>query len=253
MENKRLYWVLAGVIVVIFAICTTKVLLDDKEAPIITINEEVMIDAYSDGMKQSELLKGVTAYDEVDGDVTDSLEVINVVVLSNGKEIQVTYVARDTHSNISKANAKVAYEGNKAFVDVGVGEESTPEQQAKTEAQTTEQPTTEQPTTPVYQLGGSGEPVKINREQVDSTGIPQIELKYTDYTIKKGQSFGSLEGLDLVNTTYDDKANVSNRIVIGNIAGVDVNTVGDYVLTYSVSDTEGNRSEGRELTIHVIE
>jgi hypothetical protein len=57
----------------------------------------------------------------------------------------------------------------------------------------------------------------------------------------------------MVNATYDDKETVSNRIVINGIANVDVNQAGDYVLNYSVSDTDGNRSEIQALTVHVIE
>lgn len=57
----------------------------------------------------------------------------------------------------------------------------------------------------------------------------------------------------MVNSTLDDKEGVSNRIVINGIGNVNTNRVGEYQLVYSVSDTDGNRSETQTLTLHVIE
>lgn len=57
----------------------------------------------------------------------------------------------------------------------------------------------------------------------------------------------------MVNSTLDDKEGVSNRIVINGIGNVNTNRVGEYQLVYSVSDTDGNRSEAQTLTLHVIE
>lgn len=67
--------------------------------PEITLGEAGMVSEYSDDMDTSELLAGVTAYDDRDGDVTDSVTVLNVLVLDNGEYIKVTYAAKDSHNN----------------------------------------------------------------------------------------------------------------------------------------------------------
>lgn len=245
--GKKTYLLLVLSVILVFAGCVICLLLSDREAPVITINTASLPDAYTDDMEVEALLNGVTAYDNVDGDVSDSLIVENMIVLSNAKSIKVVFAASDSHGNIGKEEAILDYKGTKNFIEM-----STEDTTSSTEESTTEKKEEETTEPPVVE-GGSGEPILIDQEEADKTGIPQIELRYTDYTIHKGESFSASEALEMVNATYDSTESVSNRIVINNLQAVDVNTVGDYVLNYSVSDTEGNRSEVRKLTVHVIE
>lgn len=243
MESKKIYFLLIVLVIIIFSGCVISVVVSDRKAPEITLGEAGMVDQYSDDMDTSELLAGVTAYDDRDGDVTDSVTVLNVLVLDNGEYIKVTYAAKDSHNNVAQKSAKIKYSGSKSFINVSVTEDDS---EVQTQETTTAGPDLTQP-------GGSGTPVKIDQEKVKTTGVPQIELKYTDYVIKAGDSFGTAEALDIVNSTLDDKEGVSNRIVINGIGNVNTNRVGEYQLVYSVSDTDGNRSEAQTLTLHVIE
>lgn len=253
MEGKKIYFLLIVLVIVIFSGCVVSVALADRKAPEITFSEAGMISEYHDDTETDELLAGVTAYDGRDGDVTDSVTVINVIVLNSGEYVKVTYAAKDSHNNVAQKSAKIKYSGTKSFINVSVTEEDS---ESESQEPDTEQPTTQEETTApadMTQPGGSGTPVKINQEQVNTTGIPQIELKYTDYVIRVGDSFSTVEALDMVSSTYDDKEGVSNRIVINGVGNVDTSAVGKYVLGYSVSDTEGNRSEVQTLTVHVIQ
>lgn len=221
MESKKIYFLLIVLVIIIFSGCVISVVVSDRKAPEITLGEAGMVSEYSDDMDTSELLAGVTAYDDRDGDVTDSVTVLNVLVLDNGEYIKVTYAAKDSHNNVAQKSAKIKYSGSKSFINVSVTEDDS---EVQTQETTTEKET-----------------------------VPQIELKYTDYVIKAGDSFGTVEALDMVNSTLDDKEGVSNRIVINGIGNVNTNRVGEYQLVYSVSDTDGNRSEAQTLTLHVIE
>lgn len=254
MESKKIYFLLIVLVIIIFSGCVISVVVSDRKAPEITLGEAGMVDQYSDDMDTSELLAGVTAYDDRDGDVTDSVTVLNVLVLDNGEYIKVTYAAKDSHNNVAQKSTKIKYSGSKSFINVSVTEDDS---EVQTQETTTEKETVPQETTTagpdLTQPGGSGTPVKIDQEKVKTTGVPQIELKYTDYVIKAGDSFGTAEALDMVNSTLDDKEGVSNRIVINGIGNVNTNRVGEYQLVYSVSDTDGNRSEAQTLTLHVIE
>lgn len=91
----------------------------DTEAPVITISAEVI--TYYEGSDTSALLVGVTAYDDEEGDVTDSLFVAKVVPFGDNTEAVVTYAARDSHNNISKASRTVNYVAKQIEEDDEVG------------------------------------------------------------------------------------------------------------------------------------
>ena len=185
MESKKIYFLLIVLVIIIFSGCVISVVVSDRKAPEITLGEAGMVDQYSDDMDTSELLAGVTAYDDRDGDVTDSVTVLNVLVLDNGEYIKVTYAAKDSHNNVAQKSAKIKYSGSKSFINVSVTEDDS---EVQTQETTTEKETVPQETTTagpdLTQPGGSGTPVKIDQEKVKTTGVPQIELKYTDYVIK---------------------------------------------------------------------
>lgn len=78
----------------------------DQTYPVITIDEPEIAVSIEEG--QDALLKGVTAYDEKDGDVTDSIVVESVTRFANGKRT-VTYVAFDKDNHVSKAQREISY------------------------------------------------------------------------------------------------------------------------------------------------
>lgn len=61
-------------------------------------------------MTEKELLEGVTAWDEKDGDVTDSLKIEFLVSNTDENTVVVTYVARDKSNNITKENLVLNYQ-----------------------------------------------------------------------------------------------------------------------------------------------
>ena len=123
MESKKIYFLLIVLVIIIFSGCVISVVVSDRKAPEITLGEAGMVSEYSDDMDTSELLAGVTAYDDRDGDVTDSVTVLNVLVLDNGEYIKVTYAAKDSHNNVAQKSAKIKYSGSKSFINVSVTED----------------------------------------------------------------------------------------------------------------------------------
>ncbi len=268
MQGKKLYFLLIVCVIIIFSGCVISTIVTDKEPPEIIISEAGIIDLFTDDMDIKELLKGVTAYDEHDGDVTDSLSIVNLIVINDRQFIQVTYAASDKRNNIAQKSTKIKYSGTKDFINISLTEnDSTDNDGTDNEipSQSDSDTTTEPQDTPVSgenqttesqppaEEGGSGTPVKIDKAAVDATGIPQIELKYTDYTLHKGKEFTTANALSMVSDTYDDSEDVSNRIVINGLEEIDTDTVGDYELSYLVSDKKGNRSEAQKLILHIIE
>lgn len=79
----------------------------DATVPVITIEEDLLqvgFDADDD-----ELLKGVTAYDGKDGDLTDRIIVQSVSKFISDGVCKVTYAVCDSNNNVSTATRKIQY------------------------------------------------------------------------------------------------------------------------------------------------
>ncbi len=81
-------------------------MMEDKTYPVIEIEKSELVLSIEDG--QEALLTGVTAYDEKDGDVTDSIVVESVSRFANGRKT-VTYAAFDSDNHVSKASREISY------------------------------------------------------------------------------------------------------------------------------------------------
>lgn len=80
----------------------------DTTGPVITCEEEsysVPIDA-----TEKKLLDGVEAWDEEDGDVTDSLLIEKKKIIPDTKDFILTCVAMDSSNNVSKYERTITYE-----------------------------------------------------------------------------------------------------------------------------------------------
>ena len=78
----------------------------DQTYPVIEIAEPEIAVSIEGG--EAALLEGVTAYDEKDGDVTDSIVIESVSRFANGKRT-VTYAAFDKDNHVSKASREITY------------------------------------------------------------------------------------------------------------------------------------------------
>lgn len=73
----------------------------DRTAPVITFEKNDLL--YSNGMDESLLLENVTATDDRDGDVSDSLLIEKISLTAKG-DVIVTYAALDSSNNVAKAS-----------------------------------------------------------------------------------------------------------------------------------------------------
>lgn len=83
--------------------------ISDTTAPVITVDQPSAVPEISVKDPQSVLLEGVTARDDRDGDVTASLVVENLGVISREHTITVTYAAFDRAGNVAKTQRTVQY------------------------------------------------------------------------------------------------------------------------------------------------
>ena len=112
---KKLVFIIAGIDIVLLAVCMFLYLGKDRTAPVISFGENAV--SYEEGMDESLLLQGVVAMDEKDGDVSDSL-LVEKIAGTNGKEVIVTYVARDSANNVGKASRAFPVAGSYMGGDV---------------------------------------------------------------------------------------------------------------------------------------
>ena len=107
MKKKIVMIISVGVVFILFAACLIIIFTGDREAPIITFNNSEMI--FSEGDDKETLLAGVNAYDKVDGDVTSTITIESIHVLTDGDKVSINYVARDTKYNIVKQERTIPY------------------------------------------------------------------------------------------------------------------------------------------------
>lgn len=211
IRQKKFVKILLLVIeVLIVVICFWFIFRNNNEGPVISIDSSITIN-YS-GDNEKELLKGVTARDEEDGDVTDSLMIKSTVERTDGK-ILVAYAAKDKDDNVTVETRLIEKS------DSGV---------------------------PVSETTSGQETSSDEGSSVGADGVPVLTLKTTAVTIKKGTAFVPL---DHVEKAEDDKDDAWRRIQVS--GSYDINKAGTYTITYRIIDSDGNSSEARELKLTV--
>lgn len=249
-------------------------LSSDGQGPVISCGEDLF---YQRGMTQEELLSGVTAVDEADGDVTESLVVESVTENEEKSQAIVVYVARDSKNNITKVRRVLPYSGKKdqeskketETQKTGFGAEAGAETGTGTKSETGDETGTETQTETGIGTGtetkseigaetGTGTQTETGIETETESeseelnpGAPIITLTEKQVEIKKGESFNPLEYVAAVVDDYDDKYSLWRDIQIS--GEYDVNETGKYELYFFVVDSAGNTSNRAKLVLTVKE
>lgn len=238
---------------------------EDRKAPEIHFQDNEI--TYVQGDDYEGLLLGVTATDNKDGDVTDSLVVESVYPNDDGGTATIVYVARDSSNNISKANKIVKYQ-----TDSEDAAETDDDSVSGTGDNDAQEATKVNPATspePTQNNGGSaagtsdnGQSQLTNQESDSENetedeseedlpeGSPRIKLSKNKVTITRGDSVNRISFVESITDDKDDENTLWRRI---EIAGdeFDRNTPGTYEQIYYVIDSDGNKSNEAKLTIVV--
>ena len=200
----------------------------DRKAPVITIEGSDI--TYEEDMDEMKLLERVTASDDRDGDVSDSL-VVDAVYKSK-KSVTVIYAAKDKANNIEKRKRVLKYSEMKEEKMEENTEEVIPEDE-----------------------GEAQDDLEIPPEEqqmaLDALQPQQPKLYLTQYEVRLSPGSG-FDGLSFVKDIVDDADSfeeLSKRIQINGNA--DTNVEGTYEIEYLVVDTQGNSSNTAKLTVIV--
>lgn len=226
--------IVAGLIVLCVALgagTAAVVVTDDRKGPEIELPADGDV-TYEEGSDTAPLLEGVTATDEKDGDVTDSLVIENIFPNDDHTSASVVYAAKDSHNNVSKATRRVNYKA--AAEDTPAENESAPaaEEPQQNDAEGTKNETDAQ--------------MEIEALPAES---PKLYLNTYEVTVEAGNDLDKTSYIKEMTDDADSQESLFNQIEID--GDVDTAVPGDYTLTYHVTDSDGNRSNAAVLTVHV--
>lgn len=204
------------------------VIKDDK-GPEITFGTDVPV--YQGNSGDTSLLSNVKAQDSRDGDVSDSLYVDSVSVSEDGTKAMVTYVAVDRSNNVTRATQVLSCNGAAAQPDDQQQENADQNAEAGTEEET--------------QTEENGQ--QEEAAEPENPEAPVIKLNTTQVEIGVSEDFVYNAYVESMTDDKDDSATLSRRLHLD--GDYQSKTAGTYEITYSVTDTDGNRSNDAKLTL----
>lgn len=210
-----------GVTVLFCFIYTT----EDKQGPVISVPEERI--TYKSGDDEEKLLEGVTARDKRDGDVTDSLRIEKIQINEDETKATITYVAKDSKNNVTKAKRVIDNEYVESEND---GSESG-----------------EQQTGEGVQSAGEAANEAAIAELPE--GAPRFYLTAYELNLAVGTEFYALDYVADIVDDVDTLDTLSTQIQLEG----EVNTAvpGVYQLAYYAVDSDQNVSNRAMLTVTV--
>lgn len=108
MKESMINIMLAAGCVVLAAVAGVGIYQEDKTAPVLSCaNEKKLV--YTEGESEEFLLQGITAMDDCDGDVTDSVRIDEIYVTDEDHAV-VVYCAKDRANNIGKLKREIGYQ-----------------------------------------------------------------------------------------------------------------------------------------------
>lgn len=222
---------------------------EDRNGPEISVPQEEI--TYVAGTDTSALLNGVTAQDDRDGDVTDTVTIESIIPNANQTGASVVYVVKDSKNNVTKETRTILYstDANQAAAQAAA-------EQAAADQAAQDQAAAEQ----VAQGDAAGESAQTtddgaaqNEAAIAALSAESPRFYLTQYSVEVERG-ADLNELSYVQEISDDKDSRDELYQGIQISGeVDTNTPGEYTLEYHVVDSDGNNSNAAQLKVTVKE
>ena len=261
-------------IFLLFCILIRLLTSEDRTGPIITYAENSFV--YTEDEPKDTLLKNVSAKDERDGDVTNTIMVENILPMLDSSTAKITYVAKDSNNNITRKEVIVPYkpktdsQGNKSTLITeskgNTGNLSDIENTAGVKADTkVSARLKDRDTTKVADVKKTGKIKEITLAEDTSDPVtgpavnpvktsasdkyPSLKLKTHEVKLKRGEKFDALSYVDKIVDDKDNNYYLFQRIHI--IGYFNMDKAGDYVLLYYAMDSDNNESGKEYLWLDV--
>ena len=204
----------------------------DRKAPEITVEDTEI--SYTEGGDYEELLEGVTAEDNIDGDLTDQVFVDKIIQTGEDSGI-VYYGVMDKHHNVGTARRTITYHLSEN------GDEAVTEQ-------TEEEAEDEEEEAAGQEQAAQTEPKEEETLQPDGAR-PALALTSTETTVAVGTAFDPMSVVKDAVDDVDTKDSLSQRISANGT--YDTSVPGTYTIQYFVTDSSGNTSDPQNFTLKV--
>lgn len=224
MKQRLVMLVLAAGCVLFAAAGALVYLGKDRQPPEITVEKEEI--SYTEGEDYDVLLEGVTAKDNINGDLTDQVFVDRI--LQTGEDTAVVYYGvMDKSHNVATARRMITYYP----AEDGSAEDAEAQEEEKQEETAKKQPEpAEEPLTP-------------------DGARPALALTASETTIAAGTAFDPMSVVKDAVDDVDTRDALYQRISAN--GSYDTNTPGTYTIEYFVTDSSGNTSDPQIFTLKV--
>lgn len=215
---------------------------EDRNGPEISVPQEEI--TYVAGTDTSALLNGVTAQDDRDGDVTDTVTIESIIPNANQTGASVVYVAKDSKNNVTKETKTILYstDANQAAAQAAAeqvaADQAAAEQAAQGDAAGESAQTTDD--------GAAQNEAAIAALSAES---PRFYLTQYSVELERGAELNELSYVQDISDDEDSRDELYQGIRIS--GEVDTNTPGEYTLEYHVVDSDGNNSNAAQLRVTV--
>lgn len=215
---------------------------EDRNGPEISVPQEEI--TYVAGTDTSALLNGVTAQDDRDGDVTDTVTIESIIPNANQTAASVVYVAKDSKNNVTKETRTILYstDANQAAAQAAAeqvaADQAAAEQAAQGDAAGESAQTTDD--------GAAQNEAAIAALSAES---PRFYLTQYSVELERGAELNELSYVQDISDDEDSRDELYQGIRIS--GEVDTNTPGEYTLEYHVVDSDGNNSNVAQLRVTV--
>ena len=231
MKQRLVMLALAAGCIVLAVAGALVYLGQDRKAPEITVEDTEI--SYTEGGDYEELLEGVTAEDNIDGDLTDQVFVDKIIQTGEDTGI-VYYGVMDKHHNVGTARRTITYHLSED------GDEALTEQTEEAEGEEEEAAGQEQAV--------QTEPKEEETLQPD-WARPALALTSTETTIAVGTAFDPMSVVKDAVDDVDTKDSLYQRISANGT--YDTSVPGTYTIQYFVTDSSGNTSDPQNFTLKV--
>ena len=215
---------------------------EDRNGPEISVPQEEI--TYVAGTDTSALLNGVTAQDDRDGDVTDTVTIESIIPNADQTGASVVYVAKDSKNNVTKETRTILYstDANQAAAQAAAeqvaADQAAAEQAAQGDAAGESAQTTDD--------GAAQNEAAIAALSAES---PRFYLTQYSVELERGAELNELSYVQDISDDEDSRDELYQGIRIS--GEVDTNTPGEYTLEYHVVDSDGNNSKVAQLRVTV--
>ena len=267
MNKKNVTALMSVLTVVLLGLCAFLYMGEDRKGPGITFEDRTI--SYREGGNNSELLEGVSAVDDRNGDVSDTLRVDRVTEIQSSDYVVVTYIAKDDSNNITKGDRWVNIkDGSNSSEPMVEDDEIEEDKAAETEAETEETEKAASVSVVGAEIPRAAEESEEESEteteeyleDILNNGIPVIKLTTNELQLDVGDSFDCMNYIEACLDDNDSISDLYSRIIVngkdqnGNEVGAGrIDTSSSHVSTlyYYVSDSDGNFSDAEVLTVTI--